>query len=102
MEILDGRSSLRLKKQIALARMLQESTGHHQDWVVLESYLQKQVRKAKRDNLNQLAIQMTNLLSRIPLKKSEIRGAVLPVLQNLQASLQEIEAKKEKARRRKP
>ena len=87
MEIFDPIWPAGLKKEIRLARALQDAGGHYHDWCVLRDRIQKEIGRLTQQETQHLAFQMGRLLEQFEGRRVALRKKFLPALSRLQKSL---------------
>lgn len=90
MEIFDSVWPQGLKKEITLARALQDAGGDYHDWCVLHQRVQEEIRGLTIRETDHMAFQMSRLLALIEDRRGELRRKMLPALTRLQSARQSL------------
>jgi CHAD domain-containing protein len=86
MEIFDPFWPGGLKKEIALARSLQDAGGTYHDWCILRARIQAEIRRLTGQETTHLAFQMGRLLAQVEDRRLELRKKLTPSITRLRAA----------------
>ena len=86
MEIFDSAWPGGLKKEIVLARALQDAGGRYHDWCVLRDRIQAEIRRLTKQETTHLAFQMGRLLAQVEERRLELRKKMAPAITQLQTA----------------
>src|SRR5213593_1409667 len=90
MEIFDPLWPGGLKKEIALARALQDAGGTYHDWCILRARIQAEIRRLTEQETTHLAFQMGRLLAQVDDSRLVLRKKLAPSITRLRTALQQL------------